>query len=117
MGVGGPGAAATPDDRGHQAHSAIPLLIVVAALAAGAVIGSYQIANTSIGWHLASGRWILSERAVPRADPFSLTAAGTPWLDHEWLFQVVAALADGLGGAEALVALRALAVAALAGTQ
>ena len=115
MGADGPGAAATPDDRGHRAPPAIPLLIVVAALAAGAVIGSFQIANTSIGWHLASGRWILEEGAVPRADPFSLTASGTPWLDHEWLFQVVAALADGLGGAPALVLLRALAVAALAG--
>lgn len=89
-------------------------MIVVAAIAAGALIGSFQIANTSIGWHLASGRLILQERAFLRADPFSLTAGGTPWLDHEWLFQVVAALADGLAGAPGLVVLRALAVAALA---
>jgi hypothetical protein len=91
-----------------------PIAILLAALAAGALMGSFEIANTSIGWHLASGRLILEQRAIPEADPFSLTAGGTPWLDHEWLFQVAAALADGLGGAPALVALRALAAAALA---
>jgi hypothetical protein len=106
----------SPQSPGESAppRAKLPIAILLAALAAGGLMGSFEIANTSIGWHLASGRLILEQRAIPQADPFSLTAGGTPWLDHEWLFQVAAALADGLAGAPALVALRALAVAALA---
>ena len=104
----------TADDTDAPARSRIPALILIVALAAGGLMGIHRITNTSIGWHLSSGRWILEHREFVRADPFSLTSGGTPWLDHEWLFQVAAALADELGGAPALVVLRALIVAALA---
>lgn len=90
-----------------------PVIVVTAALA-GAVIGLFEIANTSIGWHLASGDWILANHAFLRADPFSFTSGGTPWIDHEWLFQVVVSIAYRFGGPPALVALRALTVASLA---
>ena len=87
-------------------------LALVAAL--GLTAGSYQIANTSIGWHIASGRWVLDHHAVPRTDPFSFTTDGEEWIDHEWLFQVVVAVAESLGGAPLLVLTRAALVAALA---
>ncbi len=52
-------------------------------------------------WHLSAGRWILAHAAVPRADPFSFTRYGQPWIDFEWaaqiLFYGVHSLA-GLGG-------------------
>ena len=92
----------------------LTLIILLAALAAGAVLGTFEIANTGIGWHLASGRWIVENRGFLRSDPFSFTAAGVPWIDHEWLFQVGVALARKVGGAPALVALRALLVAVMA---
>ena len=79
----------------------------------GGLAGTLAITNTSIGWHLASGRWILAHHAVPHTDPFSFTAAGTPWLDHEWLFQVLVAAVDGVAGGAGLVALRIVLVAAL----
>ena len=72
-----------------------------------------DIANTSIGWHLASGRWVLDHHAVPRSDPVSFTAEGREWIDHEWLFQTVAAVTHAIGGEPLLVALRAVLVAAL----
>jgi len=80
----------------------------------GLVAGCYPIANTSIGWHLASGHWILDHGSVPRTDPFSTTAVDVQWIDHEWLFQVVVALTEAVAGPPGLVALRALLVAALA---
>jgi hypothetical protein len=89
-------------------------LIVIAAIVGGAVLGTFEIANTSIGWHLASGRWILDHGSFLSTDPFSFTSAGTPWVDHEWLFQVGAAVAQSVGGAAALGVLRALTVAAVA---
>ena len=88
------------------------MLAVAAAL--GLLVGSFAIANTSIGWHLASGHFILDHHAVPRSDPFSTTAEGTPWIDHEWGFQVMLAAAERLGGAPLLVLTRAVLVAALA---
>jgi hypothetical protein len=48
------------------------------------------IRNYDYWWHLKTGALILSEGKVPRLDPYSFTSAGTPWIDHEWLFQVLA---------------------------
>jgi hypothetical protein len=90
--------------------SAVALLL---AAALGLVVGMSDIANTSIGWHLASGRLVLDHHAVPRADPFSFTAEGREWIDHEWLFQVLTEVAHRIGGEPLLVVLRALFVAAL----
>lgn len=92
----------------------IPTMIVVTAALAGAVLGLFEIANTSIGWHLATGDWILANRAFVHADPFSFTSGGAPWIDHEWLFQVAVSIVHSLGGPAALVALRAFAIATLA---
>jgi hypothetical protein len=95
-------------------HPRIPTMIVVAAAGAGAVLGLFEIANTSIGWHLASGDWILSNHSFLHADPFSFTSGGNPWIDHEWLFQVGASIVYSLAGPTGLVALRALTIATLA---
>jgi len=38
-------------------------------------------------WHLASGRYIVERGSIPRADPFSHTRAGAPWVDNGWLAQ------------------------------
>ncbi len=92
----------------------LPLLITATAIVAGTLLGTFEIANTSIGWHLASGRWVLDHHAFLHTDPFSFTSGQAPWIDHEWLFQVGAAVAHELGGGPALVILRALAVGALA---
>ncbi len=99
---------------GKAQPSQLPRTVLLASMLAGAVLGTFQIANTSIGWHLASGRWIIENRAFLRADPFSFTAAGVPWIDHEWIFQVVVALADAAAGAPLLVILRAAVVATMA---
>jgi len=92
----------------------IPTVVVVAALLCGALLGTFQIANTSIGWHLASGRWILDHRSFIETDPFSFTSGQAPWIDHEWLFQVAVAAVSSRGGAPALVILRGLAIGVLA---
>ena len=36
-------------------------------------------------WHLRTGQLIADTGAVPKHDPFSFTAAGEPWVAHEWL--------------------------------
>jgi hypothetical protein len=37
-------------------------------------------------WHLKSGEYLVNH-GFPRADPFSYTFEGKPWILHEWLFQ------------------------------
>ncbi|MBI3726235.1 hypothetical protein HY251_20090 [bacterium] len=40
-------------------------------------------------WHLASGRAIVEQGSVPARDPFTFTAGETPWVNTNWLAQVV----------------------------
>ncbi|HUK82830.1 MAG TPA: tetratricopeptide repeat protein [Verrucomicrobiae bacterium] len=62
-------------------------------------------------WHLKTGEWILSHRQIPRADVFSSTVAGKPWLDWEWLFQVAMYSLYTVDGFSALVFAKAALVA------
>jgi hypothetical protein len=39
-------------------------------------------------WHLRTGQYIF-ESGIPRHDPFSWTAAGQPWVMHEWLSEAI----------------------------
>lgn len=85
-------------------------LVMLSIAAAALKTRSYDF-----GWHLMAGETILERLTVPRADEFSFTSSGTPWADHEWLFQAIAALlfrVMGHGGLAALKALCALGAAA-----
>jgi hypothetical protein len=51
--------------------------------------------------HIAAGRWMIAQRALPTADPFSFTMAGARWVPGEWLGEVMLAVvyaATGWGG-------------------
>ncbi|WP_126719573.1 hypothetical protein [Sphingomonas ginkgonis] len=63
-------------------------------------------------WHLATARWMVAHRAIPMADPFSYTALGTPWIDHEWLGALLLGLAWMAAGPAGLAALVGLSIAA-----
>ena len=64
----------------------------------------YTVMRASdLWWHLAAGGWIVDHRAVPRADSWSFTRAGAPWVHHEWLSDVVFDLWVRLFGRESLV--------------
>lgn len=63
-------------------------------------------------WHIATGQWILEHGAIPKVDPFSHTMRGAPWTAHEWLSEVVLAVAHAFGEWTAVVAVTALAFAA-----
>ena len=59
-------------------------------------------------WQLRSGQWTLETRQVWLVDPFSSTARGSPWPNHEWLSQVIMYIVYLLAGLRGLVALYAL---------
>lgn len=58
-------------------------------------------------WHIAAGRWMIDNRAVLRIDPFSYTLAGHPWQTHEWLGEILLALAYVGGGWSGVLVLAA----------
>lgn len=90
------------------------LVSVGALFAAAAVLAFFRIRSTDIFWHLAAGRWIFEHRELPRFDPFRFTSAGAPWVDHEWLFQVLAHACERFAGLDSLILLRVVLVGAIA---
>ena len=66
-------------------------------------------------WHIAAGSWMLNQRVLLRVDPFSYTFAGKPWQAHEWLSEILMALAYRLSGWSGIVLLAGAAFAATAG--
>ncbi len=62
---------------------AAPIAALVVAL--GAII----ITGFDVWWQLATGWVIVNLKIIPGNDIFSFTAFGAPWINHQWLFQVV----------------------------
>jgi hypothetical protein len=78
---------------------ASPFALSAFVLAAALTGFAPQIFNDAdTWWHLAAGDWILAHRAVPVRDFFTHTFAGIPWNAHEWLSEVLMALAYRAGG-------------------
>ena len=72
------------------------------------LLGCFPMGDFDVWWHIAAGRLIFDHGAVPRVDVFTYTNAGRPWIDIYWLFQLVVAFLFRIGGASALVLLKAL---------
>jgi hypothetical protein len=70
--------------------------------------------DPDLWWHLANGRLMLSTGSIPHADVYSFSAAGQPWVMHEWLADLVMYLLFRLGGLPWLVAIFAGVVTAAA---
>jgi hypothetical protein len=90
---------------------AIPAILAFAvALFAPQVLG-----DGDTYWHVAAGQWMLDHHQVIRTDSFSFTFAGKPWDTHEWLSEVVMALAYRAAGWAGVSALTGAAAAAVIG--
>lgn len=87
------------------------LVAVLAGAVAGYLVG-FPLMDTDIWWHLATGRFMVEQRIVPRADPFAADTLGVPWVDVHWLFQLLVYAGHAAGGIAGLVLGKALLVAA-----
>ena len=67
------------------------------------VMASRNVTDPDVWWHLRTGQIILQTRHAPQADPYSFTRAGQPWIDHEWLSQVLIYFLFRTGGWSALI--------------
>jgi hypothetical protein len=59
-------------------------------------------------WHIATGRLILANHAIPDRDPFSFTYHGQRWVNWEWFFGVIVAALWDRFGISGLYLLRAI---------
>ncbi|MBI5239065.1 MAG: hypothetical protein HY926_01195 [Elusimicrobia bacterium] len=82
------------------------------ALAAAPIL--YPIINPDLFWHLSAARWMVDHGALPRADFLSFTAPGRPWVDFEWLGQLLFLAAHSAGGLTGVWVLKTLLLSASA---
>ena len=59
--------------------------------------------DPDIWWHLRTGQLIVHSHHLFHADPYSFTRSGQPWVNHEWLFDVLAFALFRVAGAGALI--------------
>lgn len=64
-----------------------------------------KVFDSDIWLHLKAGEIILQNNAVPAHDIFSFTFPGKPWVDHEWLFQIMVYFVYSLWHSEGLIIL------------
>jgi tetratricopeptide (TPR) repeat protein len=83
-------------------ESILEKAVVIGVFCLAFVLVHKAVFDLDIWLHLKSGEYILQQAGVPHNDVFSFPLNGKPWLDHEWLFQVIVYLvyarwqADGL---------------------
>jgi hypothetical protein len=53
------------------------------------IMAARSVTDPDVWWHLRTGRLILENRTILHTDPYSFTKFGQPWIDHEWLSQVL----------------------------
>jgi hypothetical protein len=81
---------------------------VLAAIAAVAPIRSYDYF-----WHLTTGRWIVEHHSIPQFDPLAIASAHVPWINGEWLYEIVLYALHGIGGDAGISILSAMLAAAI----
>ena len=78
--------------------SALPALAAVVA----------PMSTVDLAYQLRAGSEIVATGAIPTVDGWTFTIAGRPWVDQQWLAQIVLHLAHAGGDWTAVVVLRAL---------
>ena len=102
-------------DEGAEARLAgLGLAAIAIAMFALAAFSPAVLGDGDTFSHLATGEWIIAHGAAPRADPFSHSMPGAPWVAHEWLSEVLITLAFRLGGWSGVVLLTGAAAAGAA---
>jgi hypothetical protein len=64
------------------------VLVLLTALGLFAM-SARTVTDPDVWWHLRTGELIIQTHSVPRADPYSFTRFGQPWVNHEWLSDVM----------------------------
>lgn len=108
-----PHAATRPGTRPRPRGGIWPLTLDhvwgAAVLAFAWVVGvALQADQTDYWWTVKLGEQLLATGTLPAADPLSFTASRQPYIEQQWLAQLVLAAVHRLGGLEAALVVRGL---------
>jgi hypothetical protein len=102
------------DERAGARIAGLGLAAIALALAALAAFSPAVLGDGDTFSHLATGEWILAHGQAPRADPFSHSMLGAPWVAHEWLSEALMTLSFRIGGWSGVVLMTGAAAAGAA---
>lgn len=80
-------------------------LLQIVLLSGVFILTFFHTTDPDFWWHLTTGRYIAETGSIPSTDPFSYTAAGQPWIAHEWLSELLIYTVFRTGGYLPLVLL------------
>lgn len=72
---------------------------------------SSAVLDLDIWLHLKTGEFIFQHKFIPVNDIFSFTFSGKPWIDHEWIFQLLAYFSFSQLGPDGLIYLEIFGIA------
>src|SRR5438876_10069731 len=84
------------------------VLFVLVSIASVTPIWSYDYF-----WHLTAGRWIIDHHMLPEFDPLAVASAHVPWINGEWLYEIILAPLYSLGGHAGVSIINALLIAGM----
>src|SRR5262245_36222404 len=90
----------------HQSHRAIALVPGVMLASFCLFWFSYTIADPDLWGHIRFGLDILQTGCVIQQDNYSYRTGSQPWINHEWLSEVIFASAYSSGGPAGLIAFK-----------
>jgi len=67
-----------------------------------------EIFDLDIWLHMKTGEQILLNKHIFLNDIYSFTKTGAPWINHEWLFQIISFLAYSFFGFDGIIGLQAI---------
>ena len=76
-----PAARSGPQvERSGLAGQRVSLALMILALVYAFLACVHTVFDFDMGWHLATGRWVVQHHAVPSTDVLSYTSPGAEWL-------------------------------------
>jgi hypothetical protein len=85
----------------------------VAVLALGLfTMAARGVTDPDVWWHLRTGQLMLQNHALFHSDPYSFTRLGQPWVNHEWLSQILMFSLYRVSGFGGLIVVFAVIIAA-----
>ncbi len=67
-----------------------------------------SLREPDLWWQIRTGQWILEHGQIPTVDMFSMTKAGTEWINIKWGFEVLVSLISKYLGTESVFLLQVL---------
>ena len=89
---------------GLAAAFSFPVMCMFLLIGAVVYLSVRAVGEPDVWWHLRNASSILEHHAIPNIDTYSTGASGAPWLDHEWLSELMLFLGFKAAGLRGLVA-------------